>query len=156
MTELDNLVAWARSLGFNPYYDYINNGEADEPPVQMPPPLENGRLSANFTEAEFRCRGTGRLPVGGMNPRLICALQEIRDRYGAPVIINSGYRSVEHNRAVGGSANSQHIHGNAADFVVRGVSPIQVFNDLNPNWPGGLGRYNTLTHIDVRPTRARW
>jgi uncharacterized protein YcbK (DUF882 family) len=91
-----------------------------------------------------------------MNPRLICALQEIRDRYGAPVIINSGYRSVEHNRAVGGSSNSQHIHGNAADFVVRGVSPIQVFNDLNPTWPGGLGRYNTFTHIDVRPTRARW
>jgi hypothetical protein len=151
MNDLENLIAWARSQGFNPDYDYIGCGEWAEPDV-----LEPGRLSANFTEAEFRCRGTGRLPAGGMNPRLIEALQAIRDRYGVPVIINSGYRSVEHNRAVGGSPNSQHIHGNAADFVVRGVCPLQVFRDLDPTWSGGLGRYNTFTHIDVRPNRTRW
>jgi uncharacterized protein YcbK (DUF882 family) len=117
---------------------------------------ENKRLSANFTEAEFRCRGTGRLPEGGMNPRLIEVLQAIRDHFGAPVTINSGFRSPEHNRAIGGSPNSQHLLGNAADFVVRGVHPHAVFDFLNPTHQGGLGRYNTFTHIDVRPTRARW
>lgn len=156
MNDLLNLMAWAKGQGFDPTIDYRLIGEADEPDVAPPTPLENGRLSANFTEAEFRCRHCNTLPPGGVNPELVAALQSIRDRYGAPVTINSGYRCTVHNRAVGGSANSQHIHGNAADFVVRRVTPQTVFNDLNPTWGGGLGKYNTFTHIDVRPNRARW
>jgi hypothetical protein len=156
MNDLLNLIAWAKGQGYDPTFDYRLNGEADEPEVAPPPPLENGRLSANFTEAEFRCRCCGTLPPGGVSPELVAALQGIRDRYNAAVTINSGYRCVKHNRAVGGSANSQHIHGTAADFVVRGVSPLQVHKDLDATWGGGLGKYNSFTHIDVRPNRARW
>lgn len=42
---------------------------------------------------------------------------------GSPVIITSGYRCEEHNRAVGSVRNSQHLLGNAADIVVDGVTP---------------------------------
>ena len=43
----------------------------------------------------------------------------IRKNYGMPIYITSGYRSPEHNKAVGGAANSQHVYGEACDFTGR-------------------------------------
>lgn len=43
-------------------------------------------------------------------------LQRIRDRYGKPIIISSGYRCDKLNRAVGGAKNSDHRFGAAADI----------------------------------------
>ena len=56
------------------------------------------------------------------------------------------------------SPNSQHTHGNAADIVVVGVKPIDVYNYFNSYYPDtyGVGIYNTFVHIDVRPNKARW
>ena len=48
-------------------------------------------------------------------------LDPIRRLFGVPVIVTSGYRSHSLNRAIGGSAQSQHCEGQAADIVVRGV-----------------------------------
>lgn len=42
-------------------------------------------------------------------------LQPIRDKYGKPITVTSGFRSPSVNRLVGGSANSQHCKGEAAD-----------------------------------------
>lgn len=43
-------------------------------------------------------------------------LQPIRDKYGKPIIVSSGYRSEALNKAVGGSKTSQHRFGQAADI----------------------------------------
>lgn len=43
-------------------------------------------------------------------------MQRVRECLGAPVLISSGYRSPMLNRAIGGSATSQHCEGLAADF----------------------------------------
>jgi zinc D-Ala-D-Ala carboxypeptidase len=51
-------------------------------------------------------------------------LQPLRNHVGRPIIITSGYRSPELNRAIKGSQNSQHSHGEAADFTVQGMAPI--------------------------------
>lgn len=43
-------------------------------------------------------------------------LDDIRQRYGSPIRINSGYRCPELNKAVGGKPNSQHLKGEAVDL----------------------------------------
>lgn len=43
-------------------------------------------------------------------------LQPIRDKYGKPIIISSGFRCAKLNKAVGGSKTSQHVKGEAADI----------------------------------------
>ena len=52
-------------------------------------------------------------------------LQPVRDYFGT-TIITSGYRSVELNRAIGGSDDSQHCSGQAADIEVPGTSTAEL------------------------------
>ena len=47
-------------------------------------------------------------------------LEPIRALFKVPVQVNSGYRCPELNTAVGGSASSQHVQGEAADIVIKG------------------------------------
>ncbi len=44
-------------------------------------------------------------------------LDPLREAYGKPIYVNSGYRCAELNRAVGGVATSQHLAGEAADIT---------------------------------------
>ena len=64
------------------------------------------------------------------NLRLLCAnvLQPLREIIGAPIFINSGFRSFDVNVAVGGKFNSQHLEGKAADFIVPSMNLVDVFN----------------------------
>ena len=93
-----------------------------------------------------------------MSSELLLKLEVLRYELGnKPIEINSGYRTVPYNKAVGGASNSRHIYGRAADIVIDGVNPGIVqkhANDLFAN--GGLGHYNTFTHVDTRGYRARW
>ena len=47
---------------------------------------------------------------------LASLLSKIREKYGAPIIVNSGYRTLAVNSAVKGSENSYHLQGRAADI----------------------------------------
>lgn len=49
-------------------------------------------------------------------------LDPVRRAWGKPIRVNSGYRSVELNRLVGGAANSQHTRGEAADLTTGSVA----------------------------------
>lgn len=57
-------------------------------------------------------------------------LQPLRDYIGKPIKITSGYRSELVNHLVGGARNSQHISGNAADFIVPGLSISEVIQKI--------------------------
>lgn len=47
-------------------------------------------------------------------------LQPIRDKWGKPIVVTSGFRSEQVNKAVGGVRNSQHRTGSAADIKIGG------------------------------------
>lgn len=44
-------------------------------------------------------------------------LDKVREMWGKPIGVNSGYRCYELNKAVGGAKNSQHLRGEAADIT---------------------------------------
>ena len=61
--------------------------------------------------------------------------QPIRDHFGVPIRISSGYRSKELNTAIGGSLSSQHCQGEAIDIDMDGTSitNAQIFNFIKDN-----------------------
>ena len=121
------------------------------------------RLAPSFAVREFRCRdGSDTIMV---DEALTVLLQAIREHFGKPITITSGYRTAAHNAKVGGSKSSQHLLGRAADIQVAGVSPDAVAayaESLMPTW-GGVGRYPVKTgrakgwvHVDTRANKSRW
>ncbi|MDX2084689.1 MAG: D-Ala-D-Ala carboxypeptidase family metallohydrolase [Candidatus Melainabacteria bacterium] len=87
--------------------------------------------------------------------RLAHRLQVVRDVINRPMHITSGYRTREHNRQVGGTPNSLHMSGMAADVVVPGM-PAAALQKILRHWSGGMGEYTHFTHLDIRSHRARW
>lgn len=113
-------------------------------------------MTKNFSKSEFNCKcGCG---FNATPQELADVLQNLRDELGAPITVTSASRCESHNRKVGGSEKSQHLLGTAADIVVSGVSPLEVYSILDSKYPDkyGIGKYNTFTHIDVRSKKARW
>ena len=62
-------------------------------------------------------------------------LQPVRNHYGKGVKVNSGYRAPEVNAAVGGSANSDHLTGCAADIEIPGVTNYKLAQWIEANLP---------------------
>lgn len=60
-------------------------------------------------------------PESTLNLKELCTnlLDPIREFYGCPIYVNSGYRSIELNRRVKGSPTSNHIHGCCADITCK-------------------------------------
>ena len=123
----------------------------------------NRRLAPNFTVREFRCRDGSDVVM--IDESLVMLLQCIREHFGKPITITSGYRTAAHNAAVGGAKSSQHLLGRAADIQVAGVSVEDVAayaESLLTGW-GGVGRYPVKAgrakgwvHVDTRPNKSRW
>lgn len=120
---------------------------------------ENVQLSEHFWLSEFRCK-CGQCDDPAISQRLLDGLERLRVLAGNNrITINSGYRCQKHNKTVGGSRNSQHLYGTAADIVVQGVPPDRVAElaEYVPQFAiGGIGKYRTFTHVDVRQGPARW
>jgi len=82
---------------------------------------------AEFTDSPTALRkGISNLPndtaIGNIQ-RVADTLEMVRALFGKPLVISSGYRSSALNAAVGGSRNSAHLTGLAADFIVPGLTP---------------------------------
>lgn len=116
----------------------------------------NVKLSANFRVKEFAC-ADGSDPIF-IDTELVTVLQKIRSHFGRAVTITSAYRTPTHNAKVGGTAYSQHLYGKAADIKVCGYKPQKVadYAETIMTGRGGIGRYGTFTHIDVRSAKSRW
>jgi len=111
------------------------------------------KLSAHFDRSEFACAcGCG---FDTVDTELLDALEALRAHFERPVRITSGARCAKYNAEVGGSPNSQHLIGRAADVVVDHIEP-ELVHEYFRDHPGGLGSYSNFTHIDTRNERARW
>ena len=75
----------------------------------------NIRVSRYFVLDEFESPDTGEVIL---DPKLLFKLEMLRRRIGYPVSIESGYRTPEHNKIVGGAPESLHMEGKAADIRV--------------------------------------
>lgn len=125
-------------------------------------------LSEHFTLAELTRsqtaarKGIDNTPSPAVRAALtaLCVnvLEPVRAHFG-PVRVSSGYRSVKLNRAIGGSATSQHCAGEAADFTVPGESDVTVaqwiqrnlrFDQLILEYPP-----NGWVHVSWRPCALR-
>lgn len=95
------------------------------------------RLTDNFTLEELvasttaQRRGIDNTPSESVkqNLRLLAekVLQPIRNEYGHPITVTSGYRCVKLNTAVGGAKTSQHLTGCAADIKCAYTSKAYLF-----------------------------
>lgn len=113
-------------------------------------------LSKNFKVSEFKCNDGSDTVL--ISDKLVGLLQNIRDHFGAAVTINSAYRTESYNKKIGGATKSQHVNGTAADIVVKGATPLEVAQYVEHIMPdsGGIGVYQSFTHVDVRANRSRW
>ena len=113
-------------------------------------------ISKNFRVREFRCQDGS--DVVFIESDLVDILQKIRDHFGKAVTITSAFRTASHNKKVGGATYSQHLYGKAADIKVSGAAPSVVADFAETLMPstGGIGRYSTFTHVDVRKAKSRW
>lgn len=69
------------------------------------------------------------------NLKTLCeqVLQPIRDHYGKPVVISSGYRSPMVNAKLPSNGTSQHCTGQAADFEIPGLSNLELARWIDKN-----------------------
>ena len=115
-----------------------------------------------FTREEFRCKCGGKYCNGypaDIDMNMVKIADEIRNRIGKPIQINSGLRCKTRNANVGGVSNSQHLLGKAADLgCPNGCTPTQmasIAEEIIGN-TGGIGVYSWGIHIDTRSTKSRW
>jgi hypothetical protein len=87
--------------------------------------------------------------------------QPIRDHFGKPIRISSGYRSKELNTAIGGALSSQHCQGEAIDIDMDGtdITNAQIFNFIKDNlnfdqliWEFGTDNNPDWVHVSYEST----
>lgn len=91
--------------------------------------------------------------------RIATAIQIIRDYFGKPVIITSGFRPIAWELKQGRKGGSQHTTGLAVDFYVVGVPLQEVYDFINSIFKQGGRAINPkakFIHLDLRPDYAAW
>lgn len=117
------------------------------------------------------CKGNG--TEENINSLFLHRLNLLREMWGDCIYVSDAYRCREHNAEVGGSPNSQHLHGLAADIYVGGKYDFSVAAHeeyerfykfvLDSKLFDGVGYYpnGLFVHVDLRnhggsPNGYRW
>lgn len=125
-------------------------------------------LSPNFTLAEFTRsetairHGIDNTPDSVVinNLRRLCALilEPLREAVGRPIRITSGYRCPKLNQMVGGSKNSAHVFGLAADIEIDGMTPLEVCREikiLGVPYDQSIQEFREWTHVSIAQESAK-
>ena len=114
-----------------------------------------------FKMSEFACRDGCEMPASAReNIKALVenVLDPVREAYGKPITVNSGYRCAKRNLAVGGAIGSQHMKGEAADvrpvqgsrFTVQDLARVIV---ANGRWDQMI-LYPTFLHVSYKRNGA--
>ena len=131
--------------------------------------LSTNLLLAEVTRSETaKRRGISNMPTAEHieNFKKLAAniFQPIREHFGKPIIISSGYRSAELNKAIGGSLSSQHCSGEAIDIDMDGtdITNAQIFNYIKDNlnfdqmiWEFGTDTNPDWVHVSFAANRSQ-
>lgn len=104
----------------------------------------------NFSKEEFDCQETGE---NEMKPEFMEKLQELRGKYNKPMIISSGFRSVNHSIERRKPKSGSHTTGLACDISVSGSDAFKIvslafelgFTGVGINQKGS----NRFIHLDI-------
>lgn len=114
----------------------------------------NTKLSKNFKVKEFACKdGTDEIKI---DRTVVGYLQAARDRFKAPIYINSAYRTPAYNKKIGGASNSYHMQGRAVDHHAKGkVALMELARFYESIGCRGIIVYpnSGFIHIDSRTTK---
>lgn len=116
----------------------------------------------HFKSSEFDSKDKPGSAETGMEYDFMRALDSARGRARVPFVINSGFRTAKHNRAIGGRRNSAHTRGWAADIALAPIAKelgsttaaaraflVEVLQREGFN---RLGLYATFVHVDMDPS----
>ncbi|MFC0434800.1 D-Ala-D-Ala carboxypeptidase family metallohydrolase [Kutzneria buriramensis] len=127
---------------------------------------DGSTLHFNWSDFTDRVSGTfndGKVSAAAAKEnarRLMYKLEALRKKLGdKPITVNSGFRSIQHNKDIGGASDSMHLYGNAADLDVPGVSNKTVYQHAETCGFSGLEKWETdHQHVDSRADlgRAWW
>ncbi len=119
---------------------------------------DNIQLSAHFNSKEFRCK-CNKPHDFKISDKLISKLEELFNTLNcSKIIVNSGYRCPEHDKAVGGNGSGQHTKGTAADIVCydkngKIISAQKVTcaaQDIDFAGIANISAKHQAVHVDVR------
>jgi zinc D-Ala-D-Ala carboxypeptidase len=122
------------------------------------------KVGTYFTLAEFTRTAVeaDNIPSGGViaNIQELCreVLDPLRALANRPIIITSGYRSTEVNKAIGGASTSQHRLGQAADIKIEGLTPRQIVGMIrNAQLPidQAIEEFGRWVHVSYGPRHRR-
>ena len=124
------------------------------------------KISKNFILQEFLVTNTGlnnqltSEALANIEYLATKLLQPLRDAYGKPIRITSGYRSAEVNKAVGGSPTSQHTKGQAVDIVAEDNKALfdlikSSFDFDQLIWEYGTDKQPDWVHVSLKKTGNR-
>lgn len=107
----------------------------------------------HFSPEELACRGTGMLEI---HEPSLDKLEALRGVLGKPMIVQSAYRSPQHNKAVGGAKHSQHLIARAFDISMANHDPEVFEKAARAVGFTGFGTYpaQNFMHIDTGPARS--
>lgn len=125
--------------------------------------IKHFKLSEFINSATAKRQGIDNTPsfevVDNLN-RLADYLDTIREKYGKPILVSSGYRCPLLNQAVGGASNSQHLKGLAADLTCANMEKLLSiiretggFDQLITEHNKGSKSY--WIHVSVAPVSGR-
>jgi len=116
--------------------------------------MKKWRKIKHFSQSEF---DSPDLKGSGVNMDLdfVEVLDKVRAMAEIPLKVNSGYRSIEHNRNVKGSPNSSHLRGLAADIhCTDSDSRLRIVYSAIQSGVSRIGIAKTFIHLDTDPNKV--